>query len=39
MPNNDKNTNNVKKNKITSRRYDIYSETGYNARTCLIKID
>ena len=39
MSNNNKNTNNVKKSKITSRRYNAYNEINYNARTCSTKIN
>ena len=39
MPNNNENANNVKKSKITSRRYNIYNKIGHNARTYLIKIN
>ena len=39
MPNNNKNANNIKKSKITSRRYNVYNETDHNARTYPTKID
>ena len=39
MFNNNKNANNIKKSKITSRRCNAYNEIGYNARTCSTKID
>ena len=39
MPNNNKNVNNVKKNKIISRRDDVYDEINHNARTYSTKIN
>ena len=39
MPDNDENASNIKKSKVTSRRCGAYDKTGYNARTCSIKID
>ena len=30
MPNNNKNVNNTKKNKMTSRRYNVYNKTNHN---------
>ena len=38
MFDNNKNVSNAKKNKTTSRRYDTYGKTEYNARICIIKI-
>ena len=39
MPNNNKNTNNAKKSKITSRRCGAYNKINYNARIYSTKID
>ena len=39
MPDDDENANNIKKNTVTSRRYNTYNKIDHNARTCPIKIN
>ena len=39
ISNNNKNINNAKKNKATSRRYDICDKIKHNTQTYLIKVD
>ena len=38
MSDDNKNVGNAKKNRVISRRCDICDETGYNARTYIIKV-
>ena len=39
MSDDNENVNNTKKNKATSRRCGACGETGYNTRTCIIRVE